>query len=78
MQERIKKITQLTNLLKTKYPEYYRYLDENPMTLPVSEDPNVSQAALKAYLESLRSLLKHTQERQRRLNRKSESKTLQR
>ena len=77
MQALINKITQLTNLLKTRYPEYYRYLDENPMTLPTSEDPNVSQEALKAYLESLELLLKHTEERHHKVHHKNESKTLQ-
>ena len=52
-------ITQLTTTIEKNYPELYRSLDENPMTLPVASHPQVNKAALEEYLESLKQLLQH-------------------
>ncbi|MET6990870.1 hypothetical protein [Sediminicola arcticus] len=53
------KITQLTLNIETNYPELYRFLDENPVTLPTENHPNIDEDAMSAYLESLKQLLKH-------------------
>ena len=53
------KITQLTTNIETNYPELYRSLEENPLTLPVSKYPHVDKSILHEYLESLKQLLKH-------------------
>lgn len=52
-------ITELTNTIESDYPELYRYLDENPMTLTVSPHPQVNKADMEEYLQSLRQLLEH-------------------
>lgn len=55
-------ITRLTGLIETDYPELYRFLEENPMTIPAEKHPEVDEAALVGYLESLRELLRHHRE----------------
>lgn len=55
----VTKITQLTSNIETNYPELYRILDENPLTLPNQSHPNLDQTTLMSYLESLKQLLKH-------------------
>jgi hypothetical protein len=52
-------ITQLTNNIETNYPELYRDLDENPMTLPVFDHPHMDKKVMEEYLESLKQLLEH-------------------
>ena len=53
------KILQLTLDIETNYPELYRFLDENPITMPSEVHPNIDKKVLKEYLESLNELLKH-------------------
>jgi len=53
------KITQLTLNIETNYPELYRTLDENPMTLPVTSHPHIDKKVMQEYLESLKELLEH-------------------
>ena len=55
----LKDITQLTTNLETNYPELYRSLDENPMTLPVSQHPHMDKKVMQEYLNSLKELLRH-------------------
>lgn len=52
-------ITQLTSKLKTNYPELYRSLNENPMTIPSSAHPDIDCDSLKEYLDGLKQLLEH-------------------
>lgn len=52
-------ITELTSNIETNYPELYRSLDENPLTIPTKVHPHVDKEALLDYLESLKQLLKH-------------------
>lgn len=61
-------ITELTYRIETYYPELYRFLDENPMTLPIMAHPKVDKYALQDYLESLRQLLKHHLETHKKVN----------
>ena len=51
-------ITQLTTNIETNYPELYRSLDENPMTIPIS-DPHIDKRIMQEYLESLKQLFEH-------------------
>ena len=53
----LNKITQLTSNIETNYPELYRSLDENPITLPVSKHPQIDKKVMEEYLESLKDLL---------------------
>ena len=55
----LNQITQVTTNIETNYPELYRKLDENPMTLPVKQDPHMDKMVMQEYLESLRVLLEH-------------------
>lgn len=53
----IREITQLTGNIETNYPELYKFLDENPMTIPSEDRPEMDREALENYLESLKRLL---------------------
>lgn len=55
----LQEITDLTLEIETNYPELYKYLDENPLTLPVSSHPHIDKAVLEQYLQGLRELLRH-------------------
>lgn len=59
LQRLLNEITQLTTHIETDYPELYRSLDENPMTLPVSKHPHMDKVVMQEYLESLKQLLEH-------------------
>ncbi len=52
-------ITQLTTTIETNYPELYRSLDENPMTIPAVKHPHIDKDIMEDYLESLKQLLEH-------------------
>ena len=64
----IVEIEKLTTNLETNYPELYRSLDENPMTIPAENHPNVDKEAMFEYLESLKQLLKHHLETHKKSN----------
>lgn len=53
----LNEITQLTMNIEASYPELYRSLDENPMTLPVSKHPDMDMVVMQEYLDSLNGLL---------------------
>ncbi len=55
----LKEITQLTYTIEANYPELYRTLDENPMTIPATEHPHIDKEVMQEYLESLKQLLEH-------------------
>lgn len=61
--ERIKKLSQeineLTFKIEQEYPELYGFLNENPITIPTSEDPQINTETLADYLDTLNQLLKH-------------------
>ena len=50
-------ISRVTRDIEDNYPELYKYIDENPMTLPDESQPDVDNQAFKEYLESLKSML---------------------
>jgi hypothetical protein len=55
----ITEITKLTSKIETEYPELYQFLDENPLTLPDIPHPEIDEAILRVYKESLEQLLRH-------------------
>jgi hypothetical protein len=55
----LREISEITTTIETNYPELYRSLDENPMTIATSNHPHVDKIAMQEYLESLKVLLKH-------------------
>ena len=59
LQQLLKEVTQLTTNLETNYPEIYRLLDENTLTLPNESEPIIDKKILENYLETLKQLLKH-------------------
>lgn len=52
-------ITQLTANIETNYPEVYRLLDENTLTIPAEGQPDIDKKILENYLQTLKELLKH-------------------
>jgi hypothetical protein len=54
-----KDILRLTTLIKTEYPELYIFLEENPITVPSGDSPDINIKVLEDYNESLKQLLKH-------------------
>ncbi|MFC4633236.1 hypothetical protein ACFO3O_04920 [Dokdonia ponticola] len=63
----LNEITQLTTNIETNYPELYRSLDENPITLPVSKYPHIDKEVMQEYLESLKLLLEHHLEKHKNI-----------
>lgn len=62
IQKLLKDITRLTYNIETNYPELYRTLDENPMTISTGHYPHIDRKILEDYLESLKQLLRHHME----------------
>ena len=57
LQRLTKEINELTLRIEQDYPELYQYLDENPITIPDRETPEISVNSFVDYLDSLKSLL---------------------
>lgn len=57
-EELLKEISDITRDIETNYPDVYKYLDENPITIPNLEHPKINTNKLQDYLESLKDLLK--------------------
>lgn len=55
----VSEISKLTLRMESDYPELYRNLDENPMTLPALGHPEIGMKVLENYLQSLKGLLEH-------------------
>lgn len=51
------RINSLTVQIKTKYPELYGFLDEDPIGIASERYPDVSEKMLKYYLENLQELI---------------------
>lgn len=49
---------QLTTNIENNFPELYRKLDENPITIPSESHPEINQKVLEDYLESLKKMLR--------------------
>jgi len=56
-QELLKEITEITYTIETKYPELYKFLDENPITIPIVEHPTINNKVFSDYLVELKNLL---------------------
>lgn len=54
-----KEINELTLKIEQEYPELYQYLDENPITIPCCDHPQVDTKNFSDYLDSLKQLLEH-------------------
>lgn len=51
-------INELTLKIEQEYPELYQYLNENPVTVPCCENPELDTKVFSDWLESLKDLLK--------------------
>jgi len=51
-------IIRLTLSIEVNYPELYVNLDENPMTIPSKDNPDMNISIMEDYLESLKQILK--------------------
>jgi len=52
------KILKTTQIIKSKYPELLKYLEEMPDTISTEKDPKITLTILSSYYESLSSILK--------------------
>jgi hypothetical protein len=51
------KILKITMTINDQYPELSKYLEEMPVTIPVEKNPEITLNNLKAYYDSLHSML---------------------
>ncbi|WP_299124325.1 hypothetical protein [uncultured Winogradskyella sp.] len=51
-------IIRLTLSIEVNYPELYATLDENPITIPSQDHPEMNIKIMEDYLESLKQILK--------------------
>ncbi|QYA27073.1 hypothetical protein G3I01_16745 [Gramella sp. MT6] len=58
----LEQINKLTLKLETDYPELYSFIDEEPITIPSFEHPDITNKVLKEYLESLKGLIRSHKE----------------
>ncbi|WP_027138079.1 hypothetical protein [Gaetbulibacter saemankumensis] len=58
------KISGLIREIEMEYPELYKHLDENPVTIPNEAHPRVDAEAMDNYLQTLRSILDKYREEQ--------------
>jgi len=58
-EDTLSQIIKLTSIMESDYPELYRFLDENPITVPTMAHPNLDEKILQEYLNVLKELLKH-------------------
>ena len=59
MHKLFREITLLTTNIEVNYPELYRFLGENPLTIPADDHPDINVEVMQNYLESLKELLSH-------------------
>lgn len=64
LQELTKEINDLTLKIEQEYPDLYKYLDENPITIPSNGSPIIDTKNFSDYLDSLKQILKHYLENQ--------------
>jgi hypothetical protein len=53
------KILEITMTIQEKYPELSEYLGEMPVTIPDNKSPEINVKNLRAYFNSLTSLLEN-------------------
>jgi hypothetical protein len=53
----LNEITLITLEIETKFPEIYKFLEEDTLTLPFREHPQINAEILFDYLESLNQIL---------------------
>jgi hypothetical protein len=51
-------IITLTTSIEVNYPELYVMLNENPITIPTTDHPDMTVSIMEEYLDSLKQILK--------------------
>ena len=59
MKEILSEIILLTNQIELEYPELYRFLEEQPMTIPSENNPNIDRNTLEEYMHGLQQMLEN-------------------
>lgn len=59
LQQLSKEINELTLKIEQEYPELYRNLDENPVTIPQNNSSKLTTKSFADYLDSLKQILSH-------------------
>lgn len=59
LQEIENEITALTFKIEAHYPELYKFLDENPITISTKGAAEINIKIMLDYLDSLKQILKH-------------------
>ncbi len=54
----LNEITDLTNSIETDDSEFCKYVDEDPMTVPIIENPNMRKKGMQEYLDDLKQYVK--------------------
>lgn len=57
VQKLLTEISEVTRDIETNYPELYKHLDENPLTIPSMDNPKIEAPELENYLNSLKSMI---------------------
>ncbi|MEZ7504818.1 DinB family protein [Flavobacterium sp. Arc2] len=57
LQQLLDEVTRLTSNINTNYPDLYKFLSENPITIPSYVDPQITKQVMTDYLDSLKNLL---------------------
>jgi len=55
-------ITQLIFTIESEYPELYRFLDEEPITIPYMSSPEIDSKIMQDYLDGLQQIFEHYKE----------------
>ncbi|MEQ8624412.1 MAG: hypothetical protein RJQ00_06140 [Vicingaceae bacterium] len=59
LQQLSKEINELTLKIEQEYPELYRNLDENPVTIAQNSSTKLTTKNFSDYLDSLKQILSH-------------------
>lgn len=57
LHELLDEVSRLTLKIETNYPELYKFLGEEPITIPSDAHPHIDTKVMAEYLNSLRELL---------------------
>lgn len=71
LQQLLDEVTRLTSNISTNYPGLYKFLSENPITIPSDVHPQITKQVMADYLDSLQKLLHNHIETQKNTNARS-------
>ena len=59
LQNILTEVTNLTLKIETEYPELYTFLNEDTLTIPSENHPDIDKKIMQNYLETLNEMLNH-------------------